>query len=173
MNNVQFTNELLHYGKPKRSGRYPYGSGERPFQSLGLAIGKAKQTAGKLMKKKNQLAKQRADNEAEKRAEAKRKHDAEKPDVLQRGSATKVMQYKGELTNKELQDVVTRLRLEGTLKEMAGKENKGNMQKIDDAMQQLKKIDDWAKIGSSAYNTFVGVYNSTAEGKKKPLTKIS
>lgn len=25
--------ELFHYGMPKRSGRYPYGSGERPFQS--------------------------------------------------------------------------------------------------------------------------------------------
>lgn len=28
------TNELYHYGMPKRSGRYPFGSGERPFQSL-------------------------------------------------------------------------------------------------------------------------------------------
>jgi len=23
---------LMHYGIPRRSGRYPYGSGERPFQ---------------------------------------------------------------------------------------------------------------------------------------------
>lgn len=26
--------ELFHYGIPRRSGRYPYGSGERPFQSV-------------------------------------------------------------------------------------------------------------------------------------------
>lgn len=26
-------NELFHYGIPRRSGRYPYGSGNRPFQS--------------------------------------------------------------------------------------------------------------------------------------------
>lgn len=26
-------NELYHYGMPRRSGRYPWGSGERPFQS--------------------------------------------------------------------------------------------------------------------------------------------
>lgn len=25
---------LMHYGMPRRSGRYPYGSGDRPFQSL-------------------------------------------------------------------------------------------------------------------------------------------
>lgn len=27
------TNYLIHYGIPKRSGRYPWGSGKRPFQS--------------------------------------------------------------------------------------------------------------------------------------------
>jgi hypothetical protein len=26
------TDELAHYGMPKRSGRYPYGSGENPYQ---------------------------------------------------------------------------------------------------------------------------------------------
>lgn len=29
------TNYLIHYGIPKRSGRYPWGSGKRPFQSGG------------------------------------------------------------------------------------------------------------------------------------------
>lgn len=27
-----YINEIYHYGIPRRSGRYPYGSGERPFQ---------------------------------------------------------------------------------------------------------------------------------------------
>ena len=27
-------NELYHYGMPKRSGRYPYGSGDRPYQGI-------------------------------------------------------------------------------------------------------------------------------------------
>ena len=26
--------ELKHYGIPRRSGRYPWGSGENPYQSL-------------------------------------------------------------------------------------------------------------------------------------------
>lgn len=25
---------LMHYGVPRRSGRYPWGSGERPYQGL-------------------------------------------------------------------------------------------------------------------------------------------
>lgn len=32
-NVVEHSTDLLHYGIPRRSGRYPYGSGERPFQS--------------------------------------------------------------------------------------------------------------------------------------------
>ena len=29
------SDELFHYGMPKRSGRYPYGSGENPYQHAG------------------------------------------------------------------------------------------------------------------------------------------
>lgn len=32
--NFQSSNELYHYGMPRRSGRYPYGSGDRPYQGL-------------------------------------------------------------------------------------------------------------------------------------------
>lgn len=33
MNYIKVNNdELYHYGMPKRSGRYPYGSGDRPYQ---------------------------------------------------------------------------------------------------------------------------------------------
>ena len=27
---------LMHYGMPRRSGRYPWGSGENPYQHLSL-----------------------------------------------------------------------------------------------------------------------------------------
>ena len=29
---IKMTNELYHYGTPRHSGRYPYGSGARPYQ---------------------------------------------------------------------------------------------------------------------------------------------
>ena len=34
-----FGNELLHYGTPRRSGRYPYGSGENPYQDNANFLG--------------------------------------------------------------------------------------------------------------------------------------
>ena len=30
--NPPLTDELMHYGMPRRSGRYPWGSGEEPYQ---------------------------------------------------------------------------------------------------------------------------------------------
>ena len=35
MNTQSNQNELYHYGVPKRSGRYPWGSGKRPYQGDG------------------------------------------------------------------------------------------------------------------------------------------
>ena len=30
--NPYYANYLMHYGTPQHSGRYPYGSGDRPYQ---------------------------------------------------------------------------------------------------------------------------------------------
>lgn len=35
-------NVLVHYGTPRHSGRYPYGSGKRPYQSDSFTIGSKK-----------------------------------------------------------------------------------------------------------------------------------
>lgn len=39
----EFTDELYHYGMPKRSGRYPWGSGENPYQHSGNFQARIKQ----------------------------------------------------------------------------------------------------------------------------------
>ena len=31
-NDYSFDEDLMHYGMPRRSGRYPYGSGDNPYQ---------------------------------------------------------------------------------------------------------------------------------------------
>ena len=35
-NLISYQNELYHYGTPRHSGRYPWGSGERPYQGDGI-----------------------------------------------------------------------------------------------------------------------------------------
>lgn len=61
-------NELYHYGMPRRSGRYPYGSGSRPFQSLTKmqikGINKKKELAksvGRKLTKKEAMSKNEDD----------------------------------------------------------------------------------------------------------------
>ena len=49
-------NELYHYGIPRRSGRYPYGSGERPYQDRKAARKEAKR------KKNIEIGKERLTN---------------------------------------------------------------------------------------------------------------
>ena len=34
--------ELMHFGMPRRSGRYPWGSGERPYQGDDAVVKKKK-----------------------------------------------------------------------------------------------------------------------------------
>lgn len=152
--------ELMHYGIPRRSGRYPYGSGDRPYQSTGEKHG----LSGYFQRKKQK-------KEQEKILE-KERHDANKGNVLQRGSATQVLKYKGELTNEELSRVIRRLELEGKLKEYSSKEVTTSMQKIDEMMKNMKTITNWANIGTDSYNTFASIYNATEAGKKKPMTFV-
>lgn len=45
--------ELYHYGIPKRSGRYPYGSGDRPYQDRGAARAERRKAKAEAKKKKN------------------------------------------------------------------------------------------------------------------------
>ena len=95
--NVIYSDELYHYGRSKRdgakrgSGRYPLGSGDRPNQRW-VAFG-SKSRAGE-------------------------KSEADKQRAIKSGTARDVLRYKGELTNKELQDAVNRLRLEKQLEEI-------------------------------------------------------
>lgn len=86
---------IYHYGMPRRSGRYPYGSGEDPYQRI---------TRGRLSKsKKGRLIKKaKAQQEEQKRKEAE---EAKKPKAL------------SEMTNDEIRDMIARLQLEKQYKD--------------------------------------------------------
>lgn len=175
MNNLYY----LSHGGPG-SGRYPLGSGDRPYQKF---EGSRRKTGGisgyiktrKAKKAEEQRQKQR-NEELRKRLEdeqRKRQHDADKERVLREGSATEVMKYQGELTNQELQNAFTRLNLEAQLRGLSQKEMKSAMNKVDNIMKTIKTGTEWAKIGTDTYNTFVGIYNATPEGQSKPLPFIT
>lgn len=172
MNNYYY----LSHGGPG-SGRYPLGSGERPYQkferpgrrSSGGISGyikarKAKKAEAEQIKQQNQ-----------KRAaeEAKRQHDANKEQILRSGKASDVLKYQGELTNQQLQEAINRLNSEATLRSMAQKETVSTLNKIDEIMKTIETGTKWVKIGTDSYNAFAAIYNATEDGKKNPLTIVS
>ena len=171
-------NYYLAHGGPG-SGRYPLGSGDRPYQKYensrkkrGGIIGyiqerKAKKEEAKIQKARHEEIQRQLEAERE-----KRRLEADKERVLRKGSAAEVMRYQGLLTNKELQDVYNRLDWESKIRGLSKKEIETNMEKVDRLMKNVQTGTNWLKISSDTYNTIAAIYNATDEGKKKPLTFI-
>lgn len=171
MNNTYY----LSHGGPG-SGRYPLGSGERPYQKFegsrrGIS-GYIRSVREKKAEKKAQKAQAKAQKEEEARAEAERKLEADRSRVLREGTASEVMRYQGKVSNQELQMAVDRIRLENQLKEYSKKE-------VSDGLETLKKVQSYtnvssalAKDGISLWNSFASVYNATDQGKSSPMPTI-
>lgn len=166
-----YANELYHYGVQGRSGRYPWGSGARPNQRLEKPKGRTS-LANSIKQKKEEKRKRSMLEEAKRKVEEQKRLDADKQRVLKEGSATEVMKYKGQLTNKELQDAVQRINLENQLSRYASAEIKSNMDKLDAVVNNVKTVTNWTKAGIETYNTLAKIYNATEEGQKNPWPMV-
>lgn len=162
-----YANELYHYGVQGRSGRYPWGSGARPRQRLEKAGGRTS-LSSTIKQKKEEKKRKLALEEAKKKVEEQKRLDADKQRVLREGSATELMKYKGQLSNKELQEAVQRINLENQLSRYSSQEIKSNMDKLDSIMNNVKSVTNWTKTGIETYNTLAKIYNATEEGRKNP-----
>lgn len=168
----------LAHGGPG-SGRYPLGSGERPYQKYEGSRSGSSGLSGyirSVKEKKEEKRQRKAAKEAQKKeaeeAERRRILEADKERVLRSGKASEVMRYQGQLTNQELNSAFTRLNLERQIGRLSKEEVKSTMDKVDDIMKAVKTGTEWAKIGTDTYNTFAQIYNATPEGQKAPLTLV-
>lgn len=162
-------NEYLYlaHGGPG-SGRYPLGSGERPYQKY-EGSGRKSGVSGYISAKKKE--KQRL-LETKKKLEEE-KHIANKERVLKSGSAKDVSKYSGELTRQELQDVYNRLNLEKKINEMSYTEILESQKIINRVLNNLKTTSEWVATGAVSYNILASVYNSLIKDKNKKLPTIS
>lgn len=173
-----FQNNYLYHGGPG-SGRYPLGSGERPYQMFeGRGGGprrfslRSRSSGVSKPKPKTKRELERERKEREQAQEEKRIHDLEKADVLKRGSAADVLRYQGELTQKELQAVSARLKLESDIRRIADDDMDKKLKNLTRITDKVRAGKDVLLVGKDLYNIIGEIYNATPNGQKKPLTLI-
>lgn len=175
MNDLYYN--YISHGGPG-SGRYPLGSGDRPYQKFEKSRGgggisgyiqsrKAKKLESEL-EKRNKAAAKKKEEEQEKL----RKLNEERDKLLKSGKASDVLKYQGMWTNSELSQVVSRLGYEKSLRDYSQSEIQSNMAKVDKIMNNLKTVNNWASIGTDTYNLMASIYNATPQGRQKPLTPV-
>lgn len=153
-----YAEELYHYGIPRKSGRYPWGSGKEPYQSNPAMAKKAAKVASPSKnfskkpetfwekRRKAQAAKQR---EKDKAAKAKAEEEAKAKEAAKPAS-----QKAKEMSDEDLVRAINRLRLEQTYlsmleppKQSQSQRNnqQSNQQQAKEAAQQIRNTVDNGK----------------------------
>ncbi len=150
-------NELYHYGMPKRSGRYPYGSGDRPYQDSEVPK-KKKRIFGR--KKEEQQAKEKV----------KQLSKNEKENLLREGTASDVLKYKNQLSNDELVRALNRIKTTESLKTYSRIQADEVWRRVDSVINKVGKVTSWAQTGVNAkrtMDTVMGYLNSSSQPQNR------
>jgi hypothetical protein len=147
-----YGDEFYHYGVPRKSGRYPYGSGKEPYQDnpkkrrLNKDESAPKATSRRpesIWAKHRRLQAEKRDAEIR---EAKRKAAVRAEEERKKEEAAKPPSQKAkEMSDEELVRAINRLRLEQTYMSMLNPSNQQSQQQ--QAQQQAQKIKDTVDKG--------------------------
>lgn len=161
------------------SGRYPLGSGDRPYQKFEKSR-KRRGILGYIKEKKQQKAEQKqakkANEAAKKRAEVERQrqeHEANRAKVIRAGSATDIRKYQGELSNNEYENIIKRLDYEKQIRQLSAAETKTAVEKVNKFANTMSNVNKWTSTGIDSYNLFASIYNVTESGQKNPLKIVN
>ena len=98
-------------------------------------------------------------------------YEARKQQALKSGNASEVLKYKGDLTNKELQDAFTRINLEKQLSQISKEEVQTGFSKAMSVMDKVGKITNAADTAVKAYNLLAKI-NNTFSDKELPTIGV-
>lgn len=139
-------NELQHFGTKRHSGRYPWGSGSRPYQSTG---GSSSETPEQREARKQQTLKSAR-------------------------SAIAIKEFANELSYQELDNALKRIELNQKLDKYAQAEREFGMRKVESAMKKVSTINNWGNTIIQSFNNvnaFVDLWNSIESAKKGEYKK--
>lgn len=176
-------NSLVHYGMKERSGRYPYGSGDDPFQRIKRS-GFSKNQKKKIIKKAQQEIREKSvsemtDKELRTRTERMKleanykkeeenlnKYSSDKPNSSPSSKPSYYGKSISEMSDDELSAFITRLKLEQTVAELTkpAEVKKGKnwfIKNVEDAAKQSS-----AEVLNQAFVWALGEGLNKATGKK-------
>lgn len=81
----------------------------------------------------------------------KKQHDEDKERVLREGTAKEVLKYANEISNKELNDALNRIKWTNELNSISKQEMEKGWKAVDDVMKKVGMINNWTSTGINAY----------------------
>lgn len=145
----------LSHGGPG-SGRYPLGSGDRPYQHKGWL---AKRRQKKIQQKAAKIAQERK-RQQEEAARREFELEANRQRALSSGNAAQILQYQGRLSNAELKAAVERLGYEKSLRAYVQEDMASGMKNFDRLMGKVKTYNGWVNTGIEVWNNVAAIYNA-------------
>lgn len=170
-------NFLEHYGVPRRSGRYPYGSGENPYQRTGgkgsssekKSDGTSKEKgsnassgkgpSGSKEKKGITVNNKTYSEDTVKKAKQLAKEAAKREKALK--NPRLLYKNRDKFSDEEIQKALRRFDLEQRLRNVS-------KDKINSGKVYVDTFLGYADTGIRAYNTFARIYNTKKRSKTLP-----
>lgn len=150
------------------AGRARYNAGSREKASFSDRRFAARINRGREKARFDALEKAR-NAKAEKKA-----HDTDKERVLREGTAQEVLKYKNELSNKELNDALNRIKWTNELNSISKQEMDKGWKAVDDVMKKVGMVNNWTSTGINTYKNadqikkiFDDLSKSISEDSKK------
>lgn len=119
---ITWNDELYHYGMPRRSGRYKWGSGKNPFHhGADRKTRKTKRLEKSINKQQNELAMYKRKHEVQKKSSIQLTDDDK--DFISRTANSKLLyKYRDQFSDKELRTALNRINTEKDLKSIRDKD---------------------------------------------------
>ena len=155
---------LMHSGRSKRdgakigSGRYPLGSGERPFQGEDN-----KSRRLRFLRKKKEESEKKEETTSEKSFT-----EDDKKRIIDSGDIKEAFKYREHFTNNDIDAVINRFKKENELKVLTTKNVKTGQEKVEKMTSILKTGISFANEGINAYNVVARLVNTFSD-KEMPV----